>query len=73
MKGILKKTLTEWTLSWTTEEGLHKLPVHPHQQDELQASITTMVNNDGREVDFEIEDFYETGLEQPYQVARLIN
>jgi hypothetical protein len=64
MKGILHKVNGSWMIKDPTGESRFPLfSLNPYEQhDGLQ---------DGAEVEYEVEVFYETGLEEPYLVATL--
>lgn len=85
MKGTLTKKINgTWVVrvqskeqhecSSVIEHG-QELPLHPYQ-DELKMVMILNVpvsEFEGKEVEFEIEDFWETGLEKVIRVAELIN
>jgi hypothetical protein len=48
--------------------GSISIPIHPY----LEKYYFLDEDAEGSEVEFEIEDFWETGLEQVYKVAKLI-
>jgi hypothetical protein len=72
MKGTLHKTETGWQVShatydMTTERWTAgKFPVHPYD------AIYCLDGDDGKSVEFEIIDFWETGLEEVFKVAELV-
>jgi len=73
MKGKLHKTKNGWTVQY--EDYLRvfpfpqtvskEIPLHPY----LEPNYELGRDMDGEEVEFEIEDFWETGLEEPIRVA----
>ena len=72
MKGKLTKLYSGWVVTYMEYfdskilpyRGNISIPVHPYEKVDEDA--------EGSEVEFEIEDFWETGLEQVYKVAKLI-
>jgi hypothetical protein len=69
MKGTIHKLSKGWTI-WYNEDHIggnvafvDSLPTHPYQK------FDQSVN--GSEVEFEIEDFWETGLEESIKVAHV--
>jgi hypothetical protein len=72
MIGTLHKTETGWQVShatydMTTERWTAgKFPVHPYD------AIYCLDGDDGKSVEFEIKDFWETGLEEVFKVAELV-
>jgi hypothetical protein len=70
MKGVLKNREAQWFV-WHWDEitqGYDSIPVHPY----LEKYYFLDEDAEGSEVEFEIEDFWETGLEQVYKAAKLI-
>ena len=78
MKGKLTKLETGWSVV-AIEEGDWKTyyPLHPADAAEIEADSKRFDNIEARiaaypDVDFQIEDYWETGLEEVIQVAKLI-
>jgi hypothetical protein len=74
MKGILKNTDKGWVVKYFDTGKAYdvmycgeSLPINPY----LEKYYFLDEDAEGREVEFEIEDFWETGLEQVYKVAKL--
>jgi hypothetical protein len=78
MKGTLEKTIKgQWVVRIISEETPEcdtiiehgkQLPVHP----EYVKYYFLDEDADGSEVEFEIEDFYEQGMEEVVKVAKLV-
>ena len=63
MKGKLTKSINIWGVK--TNESFY--PLHPYD------TFTNIIEKiEGNEVDFILEDFWETGLEEKIKVAILI-
>ena len=78
MKGKLTKLETGWSVV-AIEEGDWKTyyPLHPADAAEIEADSKRFDNIEARiaaypDVEFEIEDFWETGLEEVVRVAKLV-
>lgn len=70
MKGILHK---DDKLGWIVLFDDEYLPVYQHTFDMTKHSPKSIVTlKQGAEVNFTIEDFWETGLEKTIQIANLI-
>lgn len=75
MKGTLHKTKQGWVVrynqrTWqdpSAEDG--ELPLHPYQDPNYEFGR----DMDGEEVEFYVEEFWETGITAPFNVAKLIN
>lgn len=68
MTGILHKVGQQWLVlySWDlSRDGWKKLPLNPYDEESLTESDIS------KYVEFEIEDFWETGLEEVFKVAKL--
>ena len=70
IKGTLHKNRVEgWLVLYTVEETWDNcLPIHPY----YEKYYFLDEDADGAEVEFEIEDFWETGLEEVIKVAKLV-
>ena len=76
MKGKLTKLYSGWVVTYMEDfdskilpyRGSISIPIHPY----LEKYYFLDEDAEGSEVEFEIEDFWETGLEQVYKVAKLI-
>jgi len=64
MKGILHKTDSGWVIRY---DGKKELPVHP----EYEKYYFLNEEDEGEEAEFEVEEFWETGMEQVVNVAKL--
>jgi hypothetical protein len=79
MKGTLQKKEQGWVVRYFDSEKVYDImycgewvPLHQETFDPTtKQPIIPLV--DGKKVEFEIEDFWETGLEQVYKVAILTN
>ena len=82
MKGTLHKTEAGWQVSHATYNmeierwTAGKLPLHPKDVAQIEEDAKVFDNIEARiaanpDVDFIIEDYWETGLEQIIKVARL--
>jgi hypothetical protein len=77
MKGTLQKKEQGWIVRYFDSEKAYDImycgewvPLHQETFDPTtKQPIIPLV--DGKKVEFEIEDFWETGLKQPYKVAVL--
>jgi hypothetical protein len=75
VKGKLHKTEKGWIVRYFNTEKSYdvmycgeSLSIHPY----LEKYYFLDEDAEGSEVEFEIQDFYEQGLEQVYKVAKLI-
>ena len=70
IKGTLHKNRVEgWLVLYTVEETWDNcLPIHPY----YEKYYFLDEDADGAQVEFEIEDFWETGLEEVIKVAKLV-
>jgi hypothetical protein len=69
MKGTLTKIDDQWYVEW----GLLKYPVYQHTFDMTKHSPKSIIPlKEGAEVNFTIENFWETGLEKTIQIANLV-
>lgn len=64
MKGILHKTDKGWVIRYDEKK---ELPVHP----EYEKYYFLNEEDEGEEAEFEVEEFWETGMEQVVNVAKL--
>lgn len=77
MKGRLLKADGEWLVSYNDEQGLFRfLPLHPYDVNEISEQEKIFDNIEARisaypNVNFETEEFWETGLEEIIKVAKL--
>ena len=75
MKGTLHKTNNGWQVSHATHDIIlnrwtaGKFPINPY----YEKYYFLDEDADGSDVEFEIEDFYEQGMEEVVKVAKLIN
>ena len=67
MKGKLKKIDNQWYVEW----GLLKYPVYQRTLDTTKKQSIVPLK-EGAEVNFTIDDFWETGLSRKIQIANLI-
>ena len=83
MKGTLHKTDAGWMVSHSTYDTVTdkwiagKLPLHPYDVEQIEQDSKRFDNIEARiaaypDVEFQIEDFWETGLEEVIRVAKLI-
>ena len=79
MKGTLHKTEQGWHVSHATYDMTSKrwtagkFPVHP---DDLDSEVIRWANNgslDNNKVEFEIKYYWQEGMQQPVEVAKLID
>jgi len=77
MNGTLKFTGAGWEVEYVARESksgrwiVDRLPIYQETFNQtIKQPIIPLV--DGTQVEFEIEDFWETGLEQVYKLAKLI-
>jgi hypothetical protein len=71
MKGTLNKTEQGWVVRWAQEDPRDpkaELPLHP----EYQTILPLDLDLEGKEVDFEFKYHWEEGMDQPTDVAKLI-
>lgn len=88
MKGRLIRSNGTWKVSYIDSQGISKLlPLHPFDEQILQDE-GKQYSKDGRipahlladylvflsdrDVEFAIENFWETGIEEPFETALLI-
>lgn len=74
MKGKLHKSDSGWVVSFFDKT----LPLHPFDVQMIEDQSIVFDNIEARiaaypDVDFEIELFWETGIEEPFNVAKLKN
>lgn len=76
MKGTLIKREKNWVIEYYTDDRLYPLltgtqikeiPLHPYIEPDYEFGRDMY----GEEVEFEIEDFWETGLEEVIKVANI--
>ena len=69
MKGTLKKTEQGWVVRHTGYVPPHEyeLPLHPYQDPNYEFGR----DMNGEEVEFDVEEFWETGITAPFNVAKL--
>ena len=76
MKGKLYKTEQGWVVRHPVSTNFQHTYYHIHPyQDELKMVMvlnTPVSEFEGKEVEFEIEDFYQQGMEEVIKVAKLI-
>ena len=71
MKGTVHKTDNGWEIRYMKDFDSKILPyIGKVSIPLLNQSIMDL--KEGNEVEFEIEDFWETGLEQSYKIAKII-
>jgi len=76
MKGKLLQTKTGWIIRYEdllrlypfSEYGMKEIHIHPY----YEKFYFLDEDADGADVEFEIEDFWETGLESVIRVAKLV-
>ena len=70
MKGKLHKTDNGWVVRHPAYVPPHEyeLPLHPHQDPNYEFGR----DMNGEEVEFDVEEFWETGIVAPFNVAKLI-
>lgn len=82
MKGTLHKTDTGWQVSHATYDMMlscwtaGKFPLHPDDVSLMPFRGQLLDDQhilDGKEVDFEIKYYWDGRMEQPIEVAKLIN
>jgi hypothetical protein len=71
MKGKLHKMGKEWVVRHPAYVPPHEyeLPLHPYQDPNYEFGR----DMDGEEVEFDVEEFWETGLEQVIKVALILD
>ena len=78
MKGRLIRSNGEWKVSYIDSQGTSKLlPLNPYDVQTIEDQEKVFDNIEARisaypDVEFEIELFWETGIEEPFNVAKLI-
>lgn len=80
MKGTLRKTQDGWKIEFNAKEEnsssltIETLPLHP---DDVNLETVNFINNnysfEDRVVEFEIKYYWQEGMEQPEEVAKLIS
>ena len=65
MKGTVLKENNRWTVEHWEGFSVKAYPLHPYQTDPVG------VLKGGSEIEFELEDFWETGLEETIKVAKI--
>jgi hypothetical protein len=77
MKGRLLKANDQWMVSYNDAAGLlQTLPLHPYDIKEIDDQANVFDNIEARisaypDIHFEFELFWETGIEVPFDVAKL--
>lgn len=75
MTGTLTKMNNIWHVTHIEENKETHYMLHPDELDEIGEWEQVFDNIEarliGREAEFELEDFWETGLEEVFKVARL--
>jgi len=77
MKGRLLKADGKWLVSYNDSQGIFKLlPLHPYDVQTIKDQEKVFDNIEARisaypDVEFGIENFWETGIEEPFEVAKL--
>ena len=77
MKGKLLKTDGKWLVSYNDSQGVFKLlPLHPYDVQMIEDQEKVFDNIEARisaypDVEFGIENFWETGIEEPFETALL--
>jgi len=77
MKGRLLKVNDYWLVAYNDAEGLfQRLPLHPYDIQEIEEQEKVFDNIEARiaaypDIHFEFELFWETGIEVPFDVAKL--
>ena len=78
MKGKLLKINNQWKVSYIDSQGTSKLlPLHPFDVQMISEQEKIFDNIEARisanpDVEFGIENFWETGIEEPFETALLI-
>jgi hypothetical protein len=78
MKGKLLKADGKWLVSYNDSQGIFKLlPLHPFDVQMIADQEKIFDNIEARisaypDVEFGIENFWETGIEEPFETALLI-
>jgi hypothetical protein len=69
MKGTLHKTEKGWVVRYPAYVPPHEyeLPLHPYQDQNYEFGR----DMDGEKVDFDVEEFWETGIITPFNVAKI--
>jgi hypothetical protein len=83
MKGILKNTPAGWFVWYQVmrdeiTSGYDSIPLDPYDQNQIEKDAQIFDNIEARiaaypDVEFEIEEFWETGMEEVIKVAKLKN
>ena len=78
MKGRLLKANDQWMVSYNDSQGIFKLlPLHPYDVQIIEDQEQVFDNIEARisahpDIEFGIEMFWETGVEEPFETALLI-
>jgi hypothetical protein len=78
MKGRLLKADGKWLVSYNDSQGIFKLlPLHPFDAQMISEQEKIFDNIEARisaypDIEFGIEMFWETGIEEPFETALLI-
>ena len=78
MKGRLLKANDQWIVSYNDSQGIFKLlPLHPFDVQMIEDQEKVFDNIEARisaypDVEFGIENFWETGIEEPFETALLV-
>jgi len=68
MKGRLLKADGQWKVSYIDSQGTSKLlPLHPYDEQIMEDQEKVF-----DDVEFGIEMFWETGIEEPFETALLV-
>jgi hypothetical protein len=68
MKGRLIRSNGEWKVSYIDSQGTSKLlPLHPYDEQIMEDQEKVF-----DDVEFGIEMFWETGIEEPFETALLV-
>jgi len=78
MKGRLLKADGQWKVAYNDSQGLFQLlPLHPFDVQIIEDQEKIFDNIEARisahpDIEFGIENFWETGIEEPFETALLI-
>lgn len=78
MKGRLIRSNGTWKVSYIDSQGISKLlPLHPFDEQIIEDQEKVFDNIEARisaypDIEFAIENFWETGIEEPFETALLI-
>lgn len=77
MKGTLRKTELGWQVEYQVINSFRFLPLNPYDVNQIEEDSKRFDNIEARiaaypDVEFRIEEFWETGMEEVIKVATLV-